>query len=240
MAPPREILIDTPARLGAAFVARFEQAARDALAVRGRFAVAIPGGSVLRAFAPALAAAAVDWPCLDVFWCDERAVPTADPESNYGLASRLWLSRLSGVGPRVHPMPVDATDLDHAAAEHDAEVRRVLGHPPRLDLILLGMGPDGHVCSLFPGHPALDEGERAVVAVHDAPKPPPDRLTITMPLVRNAAMVCVAAFGRDKADALRDVLEAEDSRLPAALALRGHANTACLLDRDAASLLSRF
>ena len=134
-------------------------------------------------------------------------------------------------------MLVDGRPLDQAAREYQDEIIEVLGLPARLDLLLIGMGPDGHVGSLFPAHPAVDERERLVVAVDDAPKPPPQRLTMTLPLMAWARSICLAAFGREKAGAVREVVDDSDSRLPAALVLRGHADAACLLDADAATLL---
>jgi 6-phosphogluconolactonase len=225
-------------------VRRFAQAARRAIALRGRFACALPGGSVALAFLPALARASVDWPQIDFFWTDERAVPAADPESNYGVASRLLLQQIPADPVRVHRMPAEAPDLDAAAAEHTAEMIRVLGDPPELDVVLMGVGPDGHICSLFPGHPALRAGSRAVVAVRDAPKPPPCRLTLTLHALAVARTIYVVAFGHEKAAAIREAIErnekseAEESHLPVALAVRSGPPALFMLDHDAASLLA--
>jgi 6-phosphogluconolactonase len=129
-------------------------------------------------------------------------------------------------------------DLAAAAALYEAELVRVLGEPPRLDHCLLGMGPDGHVCSLFPGHPLLAEAVRRVAAVEDSLKPPPRRLTLTLPVLHQAAELCVAAFGRAKAAAIAAALEDDSSRLPVALALRGARRAVVMLDREAASGLT--
>src|SRR6185503_5871302 len=131
-----------------------------AVAARGRFACAVTGGSLATAFFPRLATAAVDWARLELFWGDERAVPPADPESNYGLARRLWLDRVQADPQRIHRMAGESSDLEAAAAAYGLEMTSVLGPRPALDYALLGVGPDGHVCSLFPGHPALRETER--------------------------------------------------------------------------------
>lgn len=233
----RELDVDGRERLVPRFVKRFELAAHEAVSSRGRFACALPGGSVGLTFLPALATAAVEWPLVDFFWCDERAVPTTDPDSNYGLAMRLWLQHIGADVTRVHPMCADHPDLDRAASEYGAEMSRILGSPPRLDLVVLGMGPDGHVCSLFPGHAALRERERAAVAVPDAPKPPPRRITMTLPVLAAASTLYLIALGAEKAGAVRESLEAERSPLPAALAVRSGQRVVCMLDHDAASLL---
>ena len=234
-----EIVVGTPERLVGEFVRRFERHAASAIAVRGRFSMAISGGSVARTLLPALVAATVVWPRVDVFWCDERAVPAADPESNFGAADALLFARLPGRPAVLHPMPTEVPDLARAADEYEVELRNVLGGPPVLDLMLIGAGPDGHVCSLFAGHPALEERDRSVVAVRGAPKPPPDRLTMTLPVVGDARHLYLGAYGTEKAEMVREIVEHESSLLPAAQALRRNATAVCLLDDDAASLLSR-
>jgi 6-phosphogluconolactonase len=232
-----ELMVDKPEALGGALARLLEGEVAAALAARGRYALALPGGSVATRFFPTLAAAAVDWTRVDFFWGDERAVPPDDPESNFGLADRLWL-RPAGVPPeRIHRMPADAEDLEAAAASHAAELARVAGAPPRLDLVLLGVGPDGHVCSLFPGHAALAETGRSVVAVRDSPKPPPRRLTLTLPVLAAAGRLVVAGFGSSKAAVLREAVEDEGSALPVALALRRSPRALALLDAEAASRL---
>src|SRR5688572_3948825 len=234
-----EIVVDTRERLVVEFVRRFERHSANAVAARGRFSLAIPGGSVARTLLPALVAAAVDWPRIDVFWCDERAVPAADPASNFGAADALLFARIPGRPAVLHPMPTDVSDLARAADEYEVEMRHVLGGPPVLDLMLLGAGPDGHVCSLFAGHPALEERDRSVVAVRGAPKPPPDRLTMTLPVVGDARHLYLGAFGTEKAEMVREIIEHNGSLLPAAQALRCNATAVCLFDDGAASLLSR-
>jgi 6-phosphogluconolactonase len=235
----REIVVDTRERLAVEFVRRFERQSADAIFARGRFSIAIAGGSVARTFLPALAAATVEWPRVDVFWCDERAVPPADPESNYGGAEAILFSRIPGPPAVMHRMPADAPDLDRAASEYETEMRDTLGRVPVLDLMLIGAGPDGHVCSLFPGHPALEERDRLVVSVRGAPKPPPDRLTMTLGVIGAARHVYLGAFGSEKAAMVREIVEHDDSPLPAAQALRLNAGAVCLLDYEAASLLNR-
>jgi 6-phosphogluconolactonase len=232
-----EVIVDAPASLAHLFAARFEAAARGAIARHGRFSCALPGGSVANAFFPILAAASVEWPRLDFFWGDERAVPPTDPDANYGLARRLWLDHVPVDPARVHRMHGEEADLDAAAAAYGRELAHVLGGRP-LDLVLLGMGPDGHVCSLFPTHSALRESTRRVVAIDDSPKPPPRRLTLTLVPLAGAPLVCVAAFGAEKAAAIQEAVEAPASPLPVALAARAGLRSLFLLDPEAAGSLA--
>src|SRR4029453_18672555 len=122
--------------------------------------------------------------------------------------------------PPVPPIPPDDPDLAAAAASYAAELRAVLGEPPRLDVALLGMGPDGHVCSLFPRHPLLRERTRWVAEITDSPKPPPRRLTLTMPVLPGARAIWGGAFGKPKAAIIREAIQDPTSQLPVALAAR--------------------
>ena len=185
---------------------------------------------------PALAALPLNWSRVHFFWADERAVPASDPESNYGVAERLWLVPASVPRPSIHRMPADAADLDAAAAAYGAELTRVLDGDV-LDVALLGMGPDGHIASLFPGHPLLRESARQVAAIVDSPKPPPRRLTMTMPVLAAARRVIVVAFGTSKADALADAARNEASTLPVAQLLRHASSGLILADEQAGAKL---
>jgi 6-phosphogluconolactonase len=202
--------------------------------------IAVSGGSVATTFFPRWGAEATfDWALTDVFWADERAVPPTDPESNYALARSLWLDAARAPAARVHRMPADEPDLASAAGAYDAELRQVVGERPVLDLVLLGMGPDGHVASLFPGHVLLAETERHVAAVVDSPKPPPRRMTLTLPVLTAARSVVIGAFGVSKAGIVCEAIEDAASRLPAALVARGAPRTVWLLDPGAASQLKK-
>ena len=233
-----EVVVADTAALAERLVVDFEREAGRGIAERGRFAVAVPGGSVASMCFPALAGARADWRRVHVFWADERAVPPQDPESNYGIARALWLEPAHVPAANVHRMPADSTDLIAAAAMYERELTTVLGTPPRFDFVLLGVGPDGHIASLFPRHPAARVDEtRLVAAVSDAPKPPPRRLTLTMPILVNAARVVVAAFGAEKADALHDALEG-GAATPVAELLRRTDRALVLADRAAGVRLS--
>jgi len=231
---PFETVIAAPMDLASVFASRVVDAAADARG-RGRaLSIVLPGGSVAETFLPVLADAGFDWSAIDVFWGDERAVPRDHPDSNYRLADELLLAHVSIPTARVHRMPGDAAQLDAGAHAYEAELIKVLGSPSRFDIVLLGVGPDGHVCSLFPGHRALEETARRVLAVTDSPKPPAARLTLTLPALDDAA-IYVAAFGESKAGAIHQALSDESCQLPVALAARRGRSAIFLLDPAAAA-----
>jgi 6-phosphogluconolactonase len=173
------------------------------------FTCGLTGGATALIFLGALREAAVDWSRLTLYWGDERAVPPDHVDSNFGLAERLLLSPLGARAPYAVRMPADDTYLTPAARRYAEQL------PPALDLLILGVGEDGHVCSLFPGHPALAVTDERVTIVEDAPKPPPRRMTLTMPYVLAARQSWVVAVGPRKAPVLRQALE----RMPASTPL---------------------
>ncbi len=201
--------------------------------------MALPGGSVGTYGFPALAKVPFDWSVAHVFWADERAVPPSSPESNFGLAESLWLGASTANPSSIHRMPADQPDLNAAADDYADEISRTLGNAPRFDLVLLGVGPDGHVASLFPGHATLSEQQQLVVPIFDAPKPPPRRLTLTLPLLTRAARVIVMALGESKAAVMREALTRDDSVLPVSLVLQRAARSLVLLDEEAGAHLTR-
>ena len=230
-----ETIVAPPAELARDFAARVSDAAQRARTAGRALSLVLPGGSVAEAFFPVLALAAIDWTMVEVFWGDERAVPRDDRDSNYRLADELLLRRVAIDPARVHRMPADAADLDAGGRCYEAELERVLGNPLRFDIVLLGVGPDGHICSLFPGHPALSETSRRVLAVTDSPKPPRERLTLTVPALAGAE-IYIAAFGAAKADVIRAALSSPASPLPVARAARAGRRSLFMLDDDAARL----
>jgi 6-phosphogluconolactonase len=198
-----------------------------------RLTLGLAGGSTPRRMYETLStelAHRVPWERLEFFFGDERCVPPTDEESNFRMAEEaLFRGHLVDV-TRVHRMRGEDPDAARAAADYEALL------PPALDLLLLGVGPDGHTCSLFPGHPETGERTRRVVAVDGAPKPPPRRITITPPVIESARAVLVVAAGKDKAEAVARALEGplDVAACPAQLARRG----SWILDRAAASLLA--
>jgi len=233
--------------LAKAVAARLVTTLVDASAARGHASVVLTGGGigtkVLAELAAAPARDAVDWRNLDVWWGDERFRPAGDPERNETGARTALLDHVEASAARIHPMPgPDGPDGDNpeaAAGRYAAELRAATqpedhGQVPSFDVLLLGIGPEGHVASLFPGQPALYE-ERSVVAVHGAPKPPPTRLTLTLPAIRAARQVWILASGAEKAGAVRLALSgAGPVQVPAAGA-RGRQQTLFILDAAAAA-----
>jgi len=232
-----EILIDTPAALARVCADRVAADAQAAIAARGRFSLALPGGSVAETFLPVLARRPLAWDKVEFFWSDERAVGPDHPDSNYGLAKRLLLDPVQIRSERVHRIVAEGGDIDAAAHAYEAELVRLLGDPPRIDLVVLGVGPDGHVCSLFPGHPLLQENTRYVAAITDSPKPPPQRVTFTLQLLQLARALYIAGFGDSKAEAIRATVEDPEAQIPAALAVRAAQRSLILVDRAAAHSL---
>lgn len=197
----------------ATFVARLSD---QAVAARGQFTVALSGGSLPRLLCPPLAAeplkSQIFWPAWHVFWADERCVPLTDPDSNYFLARQLLFDHVDIPPEQIYPPNVSLEPAETAAA-YQATLQRVFSPPggqlPRFDLILLGIGPDGHTASLFPQHPLLAETEKWVAAVLDSPKPPPQRITLTLPIINNARQVVFITAGAAKASVLPQILGTE-------------------------------
>jgi 6-phosphogluconolactonase len=233
---PADVAIHPVPELAALFVGLVEESSRRAIAERGGFSIAVPGGSAAEVLLPPLIAASIDWSRTAVFWVDERMVPPGDPESNFRVARTAWLDAVPIAAERLHR--VHGEDPAPAASAGYARLlREHLGEPARFDLVLLGMGEDGHVASLFPGHRLLRAWDLDVGVLDDAPKPPPRRVTLTLRALTAARRTVVFATGVAKAEALRDALENEDSELPVALATMGDGPVTFLLDPAAASKL---
>lgn len=215
----------------------------DAQAARGEASVVLTGGRVAAAVYRAVAASpardSVDWSRVDLWWGDERFVPAGHPDRNETQA-REALAGLPLDPDRVHPMPAadgpDGDDPDAAAARY-ADQLAAAGGPaplPQFDVLLLGVGEDGHVASVFPEQPAARE-TRPVCGVRESPKPPPVRVTLTLPTINHAERVWVVAAGPDKAGPVELALSGADpARIPAA-GVAGVDQTLWLLDRDAAA-----
>jgi 6-phosphogluconolactonase len=233
-----ETLVGDTTTLGHALVRDFEHRGRSAVAARGCFTTALPGGSVASKFFTHLAAAALDWSRTEFFWVDERAVPPSDPDSNYRLARVLWFEPAKVPEACIHRMPADDADLDRAASRYTQELRTIAGDPPRLDFVLLGVGPDGHVASIFPEQASSKNEDRPVIVVRDAPKPPSRRLTLTIPVLADANRLVVIALGHAKARAVHDALRDGNSVSPLALVIRQSRHPWVLLDPDAAAELT--
>ena len=216
-------VLPDPAAVAEATADALVAAARSAIDERGVFRLALSGGGTPKQVYPLLLEPrrrdAVDWSAVEFFWGDERSVPPDHPESNFGVAYQMLIAHLPDVRPdRIHRMPVEAPDLDAAALSYESELRLAFGARgsgvPAFDLIWLGMGPDGHTASLFPGSAALDEHERWVVG-NWAPSQETWRMTLTFPVLNAGRDVLFVVTGADKASALREIREGS-SDYPAA------------------------
>ncbi|HEY4033510.1 MAG TPA: 6-phosphogluconolactonase [Ktedonobacteraceae bacterium] len=220
------------------------QVANEALAARGRFTIALSGGSTPKKLYGLLALELycnqIDWTKAEVFWGDERCVPPDDTESNYHLAHEVMLSKLPIPADQIHRMPADESDLVAASATYEQELRRVFGTSgvPSFDLIQLGLGPEAHTASLFPHQASLRETERLVIPV-TVPKPPPPRLTFTPPILNAAKHILFLVTGAEKADAVRAILEGDyqPEEYPAQIVRPAQGEVTWMLDAAAASTL---
>jgi len=248
MSAPEVIVYRDGTLLAQAVAARLVTGLTDAAAARGTASVVLTGGGigtkVLDELAAAPARDAIDWRHLDIWWGDERFVPAGDPDRNETGARAALLDHVDVDPARVHPMPgpdgPDGDDPDAAAARYASWLAAAAGPEgpvPAFDVLMLGIGPEGHVASLFPGLPALGD-ERPVVAVRNSPKPPPTRLSLTFPSIQVAREVWILASGEEKADAVAEALSgASPAQVPAAGA-RGTQRTLFLLDAAAAAKAS--
>lgn len=187
------------------------QVAQEAIAARNLFSFGFSGGSTPGKLYSLLATepyrSQIDWQAVHFFWSDERCVPPNDPQSNFRLAYETLLSKLNVRPEQIHRMPADQPNREQASADYAVEIRQVLGGNgiPVFDLLQMGMGPEGHTASLFPHQPSLHEQTRLVMPV-SVPKPPPDRLTFTPPLLQAARYLLYLVTGKDKAQAFQAVL----------------------------------
>lgn len=211
--------------------------------------IVLTGGTIGTAVLAELGASpsrdAVDWGAVELWWGDERFLPAGDPDRN-DTGAQAALLDLVGVNPaRVHRIPgPDESASAEEAAEHYADLLRAHSRPddhgevPRFDVVLLGIGPDAHVASLFPEHPALHVTDQMTTAVHGSPKPPTTRVTLTLAALNAATDVWVLASGEEKASAVRLALDPSAGFLQVpASAVRGRDRTLFLIDESAAGKL---
>lgn len=255
MTAPARVVVVHPdaATLARATAARLLLRLIDAQSTHRPLHVALTGGTVGIATLAEVATSplrdAVDWTGVHLWWGDERFLPAGDPERNETQARDALLDALTIPEGNVHPMPAAdaAATPEEAATAYAADLARfaAAGTPgegavsddagpevPAFDVVLLGMGPDGHVASLFPGHDALGVLDRTVVGVHGSPKPPPERVSLTFPALEAADEIWVVAAGAEKADAVARALAGDDGT-PAASAV-ARTRTLWLLDAAAA------
>jgi len=246
MPQPHLIILNEPQDLYVRAAEEIAHIAGEAICTHGEFTLCLSGGSTPAATYDLLATRfnlSVDWKEVQFYWGDERCVPPDHPESNFAMATRTMLSKLTLRPDQIHrmrgedPPPMAATAYEH-------ELRKCFGlgegEFPRFDLILLGLGDNRHTASLFPGDPALHETQRMVVAV-EVDAEPRNRLTITPPVINNAQRVMFLVAGQGKAAAVKDVLEGprDPDQIPAQIVDPHDGEVTWILDKAAASLLSR-
>lgn len=249
MTPPLVVVHRDAALLARAVAARLVTALVDAQAARAVASVVLTGGGIGIAALNELNRTplrdAVDWKRLDVWWGDERFLPAGHPDRNETQAREAVLDHVDLDPQRCHAMPSSTgaagDDVDAAAESYAADLAALArpedhGPVPTFDVLLLGVGPDGHVASLFPGSPALHD-ERVVIPVRGAPKPPPTRLSLSPSAINAAREVWLVTAGEEKAAAVRLALGGAGPAAVPAAGARGRSRTLWLLDRAAASRL---
>ncbi|AIG77816.1 6-phosphogluconolactonase [Amycolatopsis japonica] len=244
MSKTEVVVYENPDLLAAAAAARLVTRIVDVQAAKGSASVVLTGGgtgiAILRELRDSSARDAIDWSRLDVYWGDERFVPADSDDRNEKQAREALLDHVPLDPKRVHAMaPSDGEfgdDVDAAAAAY-AEI--LAANDAAFDIMLLGLGGEGHTASIFPDSPAVHEKERSVVAVRDCPKPPPTRISLTLPAIRRAQDIWLVTGGDAKADAVAQALAgAGEVEIPVAGA-RGSRRTLWLLDRGSASKLTK-
>ncbi|KAI0307598.1 6-phosphogluconolactonase [Multifurca ochricompacta] len=194
------------------------KAQKESIDKRGRFTIAISGGSLPKTLTALIKKSGVK----HIFYADERIVPLDHEDSNHKLAYDTLYSHVPIPSDNIHTIDLSLqNDLEELADAYEKELIREFAQKdsarfPVFDLILLGIGPDGHTASLFPGHELLSENDRWVAFIEDSPKPPPRRVTLTFPVINHAARVAFVATGVGKAQILHDILDTPEIGLPAA------------------------
>lgn len=241
MSAPTVSVVIHPSKqaLADASAARLLTALVDALAVRDVAHVSLTGGSmgseIVRSLAAEPARAAVDWSRVHVWWGDERYLPAGDPDRNDTQNDEAGLATLGLDPDKVHRVPgPDVTGSAEEAADAYAAAVRSTG-TGAFDVMVLGVGPDGHIASLFPHHPAAATKDAIAVAVHDSPKPPPTRVSLTVECLERSREVWFLVAGADKADAVRRGVQGSPFEETPAAHVHGQEHTLWLVDADAAS-----
>lgn len=244
MTERRVRVYDDKSTLATAVAARFLKRLGELLAAQDQVHIVLTGGSmgeaVLATVRDAADRDAIDWSRVTFWWGDERYLPSGDPDRNETQSRRALLDALELAPERVKAFPAlgEHASIDEAAAAYAAELAAAApegARYPRFDITFLGVGPDGHVASLFPDHAAIRDVEHVVLAETDSPKPPPARLTLTLPVINSSDRVWLVLAGSDKAGALGLTLaDANPQDVPAA-GVAGRQRTVFFVDREAAA-----
>ncbi len=244
MGNERRVIVQADkAALADAVAARFVRKLRDLIEEFGEATIVLTGGTmgaaVLSAVRHAPKRDKVDWSRVNIWWGDERWLPAGDPERNETQARDALLDHIPLDPERVHPMAASDSglSLDDAAAAYAAELaaNAKRGGLPYLDITFLGVGPDGHIASLFPERSGIREVEATVIGVRNSPKPPPERLSLTLPVLNSSARVWLVVAGADKAAALGLTLAGASMNEVPAAAIEGRRSTLFFVDAEAAA-----
>ncbi|MBN2034488.1 MAG: 6-phosphogluconolactonase [Deltaproteobacteria bacterium] len=243
--PAKINICRTREELSVAAAGHVLRVAAQATERRRAFTVALSGGSLMEILGPRLVESSlrdeVEWSAWHIFWADERCVPQASPESNYGTADRLLFRHINIPRDQIHALD-DQLGAVEAASAYESILREVLrpepGKLPRLDLVLLGIGEDGHTASLFPDASLLNERQRWVVPVLYAPKPPHMRVTLTLPVINNARHIIFVAAGPGKRAIFSEVFKTglHRPKLPAELVIPVDGDLQWFVDEAAAGI----
>ena len=240
----RVIVHPDKASLAAAVAARFITKVVDLVDEFDEASIVLTGGTmgiaVLEAINASPARNSIDWSRVNVWWGDERWLPTGDPERNETQARAALLDHVPLDPARVHPFAASDSglELDAAAQAYEQELldnTPASANMPHFDITFLGMGPDGHIASLFPERPGIRETERSAIGVLDSPKPPPERLSLTLPVINSSARVWLVVAGADKAAALGLTLAGAGANEVPAAGVLGRRKTLFFVDAEAAA-----
>jgi len=241
MAPPKVITSANGDTVAEALCNELESAYSN-LGKPSNFIIGLSGGSLPKFFLAAAKKANLNWSEVKFIFCDERLVKFDDKESTFGVFKESVIGKIEGIREN-NFVTVDVSLPPEKAAEDYEKKLKALNCTisedgfPRFDVLLLGMGPDGHTCSLFPNHPLLDEKSKTVAHIIDSPKPPPERVTLTYPVLNNAKNVIFVSTGDGKKDVIEKILKNQDATFPATRVSPINGNLIWILDEAAASKL---
>ncbi|XP_017109107.2 probable 6-phosphogluconolactonase [Drosophila bipectinata] len=218
--PLKVISVDSENDLVQSLGDLLKRLANEASTRQGQFYVGLSGGSMVKLLTKALIESDLDTSLWLFFFCDERYVPENSEHSTYHAYKKQWANELPSIRDEQFIKANTLLDLDSCAEDYEVKIRTEVpktGSLPQFDLLLLGMGPDGHTCSLFPEQPeSLRQDARLVIPIRNSPKPPPERITFTLPLINNARHVAFVVTGAEKATVVQDVFVHVDKTFPSA------------------------
>lgn len=241
-----------------------ESSAKESISRSGSFRIGLSGGSLIKYLAHGLPSINTDWAKWQLFFCDERYVPETDLDSTFGNYNDLLVNKIEHLSAAQFVKINVDLELNACARDYEQQIRSSFGMPevshsvylsinqtsnmisfhfyfqgiPEFDLLLLGMGPDGHTCSLFPGHGLLNETSCLIAPISDSPKPPPCRVTMTYPLINRARCCVFAMAGQGKADMIKRIIK-EKEDLPAGRVKPENGNLYWIIDEAAAGLMQQ-